>query len=83
MPNTSKSAHETSSYEKTICGFIFLCDSSENSACWLNKCNAYCNAKKFLPMLELAAIMNYKQLPNVYVKKQDKTVRVKMNFTQN
>ena len=34
-------------------------------------------------MLELAAITNYKQLPNVYVKKQDKTVRVKMNFIQN
>ena len=50
-----------------------LSDSSENSACWLNKCNPCCNAKKFIAMLELAAITNYKQWGNIYVKKQENT----------
>ena len=48
------------------------CDTSENSAYWLNKCSACCNAKKFVSMLEIAAITNYKQWGNVYAKKQEK-----------
>ena len=50
-----------------------LCDSSENSACWQSKCNPCCNAKKFVAMLELAAITNYKHWGNIYVKKQENT----------
>ena len=38
-----------------------LCDTSENNACWLNKYNSCFNAKKFVPVLELATITNYKQ----------------------
>ena len=48
------------------------CDTSENSAYWLNKCSACCNAKKFVSMLEIVAITNYKQWESVYAKKQEK-----------
>ena len=57
-----------------------LCDTSENSICWLNKCNACYNAKKFLPMLGLAATTTYKQWGNVYVKKQEKNCEDKDEF---
>ena len=57
-----------------------LCDTSENSICWLNKCNACYNAKKFLPMLDLAATTTYKQWGNVYVKKQEKNCEDKDEF---
>ena len=49
-----------------------LCVTSENRARWVNKCNACYDAKTFIPVLEPAAISNYKQWENVYVKKQEK-----------
>ena len=66
-------------YEGSFLDEIF-CNTSNNSVCWLNICNAFCYARKFAPMLELAAITNNRQWGNVYVKKQDKTVSIKMNF---
>ena len=58
--------YESSSLDEIIC------DTSENSACWLNKSKACCNAKKFVPMLQLAAATNYEQWGNIHVKKQEK-----------
>ena len=55
------------------------CDTSENSAYWLNKCSACCNAKKFVSMLEIAAITNYKQWEMFMLKSKKKTARVKVS----
>ena len=57
-----------------------LCDTVENSACWLRKCKACCSAKKFVPMLQIRAVTNYKQWRNGYVKKQEKISESKDKF---
>ena len=59
-----------------------LCDTFENITCWLNKCTACCNAKKIVPMLELATITNYGQ-GEMFPLKCEIKLRVKMNFKQN
>ena len=69
-------------YEGSFLDEIF-CNTSNNSVCWLNICNAFCYAKKFAPMLELAAITNNRQWGNVYVKKQDKTADKNTNPFKN